>query len=139
MAKFAVDGSALVVQFSFREATIARYRTLRIPLSLVDSVSADPLPLETLNQGVRKHPIPEVANRISEAATGGGGTYWSWTWTPGVIRLVGPSGAQVFTNVKPRRPALRVDLREAAPYIGFLVTYRNPFAAAADLRAAIFG
>jgi len=32
-----------------------------------------------------------------------------------------------------------VDLREAAPYIGFLVTYRNPVAVAANFRAAIFG
>ncbi len=139
MAKFTVDGGNLVVHFSLREATIAQHRTLRIPLSLVDSISADPQPWETLNQGVRKHPIPEVANRIGEAAATGGGTYWSWTWTPGVIRVVGPPGAQVFTNVTHGRPALRVDLREAAPYIGFLVTYRNPVAVAANFRAAIFG
>jgi hypothetical protein len=55
-----------------------------------------------------------------------------------MLKLVGPPGAQVFTRFNPRLPALRVDLTEAAPYIGFLVAHRNPQAAAADLQAAIF-
>jgi hypothetical protein len=146
MAKFAVDSSTLVVRFSFSEATITWHRTLRIPLTLVNSVSADLHPWETVNfiLGVRpKSPIPEVLDKIADAAVGG------FNYPPGrqgrfvqsgdsIVQLIGPRGAQVFTNVHPRRPGLRVDLHEAAPYIGFLVTYRDPEAAAANLRAAIF-
>ena len=70
MAKFAVEGSTLVVQFSLTEATIARHRTLQIPPTLVDSVSADPRPWEWVNQNLdlRRSPLEELGGGAEEDA-----------------------------------------------------------------------
>jgi len=148
MTKFAVEGSTLVVQFSLGEMTVTHHRTLRIPLSLVHSVSVDPHPWGWLSQRLKltRPPIPEHMQRIADHAVSGpslptpqmpnyeGGS----TYVRGdLVKLVGPRGAQVFTRFNPQLPALRVDLTEAAPYIGFLVAHPDPAAAAADLRAAI--
>jgi hypothetical protein len=148
MTKFAVEGSILVVQFSLGEMTVSHHRTLRIPLSLVDSVSVDPRPWGWLSQRLKvvKPPIPAELEETADRLVGGthiripenahfeGGV----TYVRGdLVKLVGPRGAQVFTRFNPQLPALRVDLTEAVPYIGFLVAHRDPAAAVADLRAAI--
>ena len=148
MTKFAVEGSTLVVQFSLAELTVSHHRTLRIPLSLVHSVSVDPHPWGWLSQRLKvaEQPIPEIWDKIVSAAASGpsmsrpdvpyfeeGVTYIKGD----LVKLVGPRGAQVFIRFNPQLPALRVDLTEAVPYIGFLAAHRDPAAAAADLRAAI--
>jgi len=148
MTKFAVEGSTIVVQFSLGEMTVSHHRTLRIPLSLVHSVSVDPYPWGWLSQRLKvaEPSLSELLDRLpNETALGvpmkppdmphfeGGATYVQRD----LVKLVGPPGAQVFTRFNPQLPALRVDLTEAVPYIGFLVAHRDPATAAADLRAAI--
>ena len=146
MAKFAVEGSALVVRFSLIEMSITYHRTVQIPLSLVRSVWADPQPWEWVRQHMKfGRPYPKVMDDIASHAIPGPSFGPPDLQVQGsaayagddIIQLVGPRGAQVFTRFNPRLPALRVDLTQAAPYIGFLVAHRNPEAAAADLRAAI--
>jgi hypothetical protein len=147
MTMFAVEGSILVVRFSLREMTVSHHRTLRIPLSLVHSASVDPHPWGWLSQRLKvaKPPIPEELAKTADQLWGihiekpedahfeGGVTYVQGD----LVKLVGPPGAQVFTRFNPQLPALRVDLTEAVPYIGFLVAHRDPAAAVADLSAAI--
>jgi len=136
MTKFAVEGNTLVVGFQLGEKLVAGHRKLRIPLSLVDSVSVETSPWEWLTQRVKfvrrqrnlndpsALPLKPEANRYS---------YLNGDW----LLLVGPPGAQVFARINPQLPALRVDLTEAVPYIGFRVAHRDAWQAAADLRAAI--
>ena len=149
MPKFAVEGSTLMVRFSFPEMSVSHHRTLRIPISSVRSVSVDPRPWEWLSQYLKfaaGPPFPEVMDKIADAASGSGfpqpsvqvlgrATYIN----DDILKVVGPPGARVFTRFRPWLPALRVDLTEATPYIGFLVAHRDPEATAADLRAAIAG
>jgi hypothetical protein len=146
MTKFAVEGSTLVVQFSLAEMTVSHHRTLLIPLSLVHSVSVDPHPWGWLSQRLKltTPPFPERMQRIADQAVSGPSTPQVPHYEGGVtyvggdlVKLVGSPGAQVFTRFNPQLPALRVDLTEAAPYIGFLVAHRDPAEAAVDLRAAI--
>lgn len=149
MPKFTVEGSTLVVRFSFAEMPVSRCRNLRIPLSLVRSVSVDPRPQEWLSQylkfgrgdalhpGISEHAItgmlPGPAFELPDVTVQGWATYIN----DDILKVVGPPEARVFARFNPRLPALRVDFTEAAPYIGFLVAHRNPEVAAADLRATI--
>jgi hypothetical protein len=149
MAKFVVEGSTLIVRFSLPEMATTHRRTLRIPVSQVESVSAEPRPEEWLSQYVKfgRSPFPKYMDDIAGAAATGPSfgapevTVQGWANYVGddIIKLVGPPWEQVYARFNPRLPALRVDLKEAAPYVGFLVAHRNPEAAAADLRAAIHG
>jgi len=137
MVKFAAEGSTLVVRFSLGEMTVSHHRTLRIPLSLVDSVTVDPDPWKWLSQHLKltKPPIPEVMQRIADHAVPGpsiptpqypsfegGSTYVGGE----LVKLVGPRGAQIFARFNPHLPAIRVNLTKAAPFIGFLVAHRDP-------------
>lgn len=145
MTKLAVEGNILVVKFSLAEVTVSRHKTLRIPLSLVHSVSVDPHPWGWLTQRMQvvKSPLQEIIDqhpamrhqveRPDVPYFEGGVTYVQGD----LVKVVGPPESQVFIRINPRLPALRVDLTEAVPYIGFLVTHRDPATAAAELRAAI--
>lgn len=146
MAKFAVEGNTLVVGFQFGEKSIAGYKTLRISLSSVASVSVETGPWEWLTQRVkfaRRRPSTiDVMMGDDFHGPGAGASmrpevsrhaYLNGAW----VLLAGPPEAQVFARIDPHLLALWVDLTEAVPYIGFLVAHRDAWRAAADLRAAI--
>jgi Tetratricopeptide repeat len=130
MAEFTVDDSALVVKFSLVEASVAQHRTVRIPLALVESVSVDKHPWDSLSQ-IDDPRAPFAPNKEVFRGLQRHGS--------GIIRLIGPAGAEMFAHLSTMGPALRVNLYDAAPYIGFLVTHRDPEAAAADLQGAMLG
>jgi hypothetical protein len=143
MTKFAVESNTLVVSFQFGEKSVARHRRLRIPLSLVESVSIETSPWEWLTQRVkftRRLSIINDATGVSDfvgsAPLRPEANRWAHLNGEWVL-LVGPLGAQVYARISPQLPALRVDLTEAVPYVGFLVARRDAGQAATDLRTAI--
>lgn len=143
MTKFAVEGNALVVGFQFGEKSVARHKRLLIPLSLVESVSIETSPWEWLTQRVKFtrrlsiiNDATGVSDYVGSAPLRPEANRWAHLNGDWVL-LVGPPGGQVYARINPGLPALRVDLTEAVPYVGFLVAHRDAWQAAADLRTAI--
>jgi hypothetical protein len=113
MAKLIVDGPDLVVRLSPLEKLGAFHRDVRVPLRAVLSVQAEPHPWEAV-RGVRL------------AGTG----------IPGVAVLGTRyfKGGRDFVALVARRPAIRVELSDEAPYKQLLLSVRDPERTLAQLR-----
>ena len=110
MAKLIVDGPDLVVRLSPLEKLGAFHGDVRVPLRTVLSVQAEPHPWEAV-RGVRL------------AGTG----------IPGVAVL----GTRYFMGGRDfvaRRPAIRVELSDEAPYEQMLLSVRDPESTLAEIR-----
>ena len=101
MARLIVDGTDLVVGLSWLEKLGAVHGNVRVPLRAVRSAVAEPNPWDAL-RGVKL------------AGTG----------IPGVAVLGTrhSSGGQDFAALVGRRPAVRVELTNEAPYAQLLVS-----------------
>ena len=114
MAKLIVNGPDLVVRLSPLEKLGAFHRDVRVPLRTVRSAQAEPHPWQAV-RGVRA------------AGTG----------IPGVAVL----GTRYFKGGRDfvalaRRPAIRVELSDEAPYEQLLVSVRDPESTVAAIRGA---
>ena len=114
MAKVIVNGPDLVVRLSPLEKLGAFHRDVRVPLRTVRSAQAEPHPWQAV-RGVRA------------AGTG----------IPGVAVL----GTRYFKSGRDfvaltRRPAIRVELSDEAPYEQLLVSVRDPESTVAAIRGA---
>jgi len=115
MAKLIVDGPDLVVRLSWLEKLGAFHTDVRVPLRAVRSAAAEPHPWEAL-RGIRL------------AGTG----------LPGVVVLgtrYFKSGRD-FVALLARRPAVRVELTDEAPYAQLLVSVPDPDSTVAAIRGA---
>ena len=115
MAKLIVDGPDLVVRLSWLEKLGAVHKDVRVPLRAVRSAVAEPHPWQAL-RGIRV------------AGTG----------IPGVVVLgtrYFKSGRD-FVALLARRPAVRVELSDEAPYAQLLVSVRDPDSTVAAIRGA---
>jgi hypothetical protein len=113
MAKLIVDGPDLVVRLSPLEKLGAFHRDVRVPLRAVLSAQAEP------------HPWQAVRG-IKAAGTG--------------IPRVAILGTRYFKSGRDfvvlvaRRPAIRVELSDEAPYKQLLLSVRDPERTLAQLR-----
>src|ERR1700735_5710705 len=115
MAKLIVDGPDLVVRLSWLEKLGALHKAARAPLRPAPPAAAEPHPWQAV-RGVRL------------AGTG----------LPGVVVLgtrYFKSGRD-FVALLARRPAVRVELTDEAPYAQLLVSGGVPDSTAAAIRAA---
>ena len=115
MARLFVDGPDLVVGLSWLEKLGAVHGNVRVPLSAVRSAVAEPNPWDAL-RGVKL------------AGTG----------IPGVAVLGTrhSSGGQDFAALVGRRPAIRVELTNDAPYAQLLMSVSDAEAALAAIHDA---
>jgi hypothetical protein len=115
MARLFVDGPDLVVGLSWLEKLGAVHGNVRVPLSAVRSAVAEPNPWDAL-RGVKL------------AATG----------IPGVAVLGTrhSSGSQDFAALVGRRPAIRVELADGAPFAQLLVSVSDPVSTLAAIHGA---
>lgn len=115
MARVTVKGSDLVVGLSIWEKVAALGGDVRVPLSAVRAVDVEPDPWAAL-RGAR--------------APG--------TGLPGVIAYGKrrSSGGRDFAAVLGRRPAVRVDLDDSAPFGRLVISVSDAEATVADLRTA---
>ena len=113
MAKLIVDGPDLVVSLSPLEKLGAFHGDVRVPLRAVLSVQAEPHPWEAV-RGVRL------------AGTG----------IPGVAVLGTRyfKGGRDFVVLVARRPAIRVELSDEAPYEQLLLSVRDLKSTLAEIR-----
>jgi hypothetical protein len=115
MAKLIVDGPDLMVRLSPLEKLGAFHLNVRVPLRAVLSAQAEPHPFLAV-RGVRL------------AGTG----------LPGVVVLGTRyfKGGRDFVALVARRPAVRVELSDEAPYEHLLVSVRDAESAVAAIRGA---
>jgi hypothetical protein len=118
MAKLIVDGPDLVVRLSPLEKLGAFHRDVRVPLRAVRSAQAEPHPWQAV-RGIRL------------AGTG----------IPGVAVL----GTRYFKSGRDfvvlvaRRPAIRIELSDEAPYEQLLVSAKDPESTLAQIRGVTSG
>ena len=115
MARLIVDGTDLVVGLSWLEKLGAVHGNVRVPLRAVRSAAAEPDPWQTLH-----------------------GTKLAGTGIPGVAVLGTRyfDGGRDFAAVVGRRPAVRAELGQEAPYAQLLVSVDDAEGAVATIRGA---
>ncbi len=116
MAVVAVDGGEVVVRLSPLERLAALHGDVRLPLSAVGAVEAEPDPWPLL-RGVRAP-----------------GTGWPGVIAYGVRRLTGDRPD--FAAVLGKRPVVRIELAPPSPFGRVLVSVADVDGAIARIRAA---
>lgn len=105
MPALETDGDALVVRLSRAEQLLAFRGDVRFPLSAITSVDVEPDPFGAL-RGIRAP-----------------GTGWPGVIAYGVRRY---AGGRDFAAVRSKRPALRIDLDDSAPFARLLISIKDP-------------
>jgi hypothetical protein len=115
MAQLTVEGADVVVRLSRLERLAAMRGDVRLPLACVREATVEPDPWGAL-RGIRS----------------------PGTGLPGVIAygVRRRRGGRDFAAVLGRRPAVRIELADPAPFQRVVVTVADPDAAAARVRAA---